>query len=168
VTLMLTQSEESGRLAAFCHLQEEEDQAAVNYLLETLQTEFEAQPRLDPDASLVVGSPVVVKSDVDQTCYRGLVLTQNAAGMSVLLMDFGNILQASRKKVVPMWPAASDWKSFGLQLSGEKVAGLETVLGTPVKAFVEPSTTGAVCAVKIPALENHIFDVFPWFSIRYG
>ena len=173
VSLMLSQSDNAVRLAALCRLVEE-DQEAINYLLDTLQSEYDDHNQLMAETDRTapsVGSPVVAWSDVDDTCYRGVVLANPAgtAQSTVLQMDFGNILEVSQANIFHMWPAAGDTKSFGLQLVSivPLTASLESVLGMPVKAVVVPGKAETGVAVRIPALGDHVFDIFPWFAIRY-
>jgi hypothetical protein len=74
--------------------------------------------------------------------------------------------------IVRIWPAASQWKAFGLQLKPGGTAQplsqlLGPVLGNPINGFVVPGAVGTAVAIKIPVLGDQVFDVFPWFALRF-
>jgi hypothetical protein len=73
--------------------------------------------------------------------------------------------------IIRIWPAASKWKAFGLQLQPVGTAQplsqlLKPVLGSPIKGFVVPGAVGTAVAIKIPVIGDQVFDVFPWFAFR--
>jgi hypothetical protein len=110
-----------------------------------------------------------------------MVLATPAAksgSVSVIQIDFGNVLEVPLANVVKMWPSAGKLPSFGLQMrsiAGETMAAkLESFLGSPVLGEVIPGEVipgGAAekqLAMKVPVLGNHVFDVFPWCVLRFS
>ncbi len=108
--LIVLNSADTDRAAAFCQIQGKDDEA-VEYILDTLPTEFAAKQRQQQqqkqqqlgtgmegrgEAALAVGDIVVVHCAMEGTCYRGVVLELPGGGQAevpVLQMDFGTVVK---------------------------------------------------------------------------
>ena len=100
VTLMLSPADEH-QAAVFCQ-SPERDRDSVEYLLNTMQHEFHAHLREAVGGggdALAVGDAVVALSDMDDVCYRGVILALPDNGrlrIPVLQIDFGNVIKVNR------------------------------------------------------------------------
>ncbi len=104
--LIVFNNADTDRAAAFCQIQGKDDEA-VEYILDTLQTEFAARQQQQllqqlgtgmegrGKAALAVGDSVVVHCAMEGTCYRGVVLELpgGQAKVPVLQMDFGTVVK---------------------------------------------------------------------------
>jgi hypothetical protein len=102
--LIVLNNADTDRAAAFCQIQGKDDEA-VEYILETLPTEFAARQQQQQlgtgmegrgETALAVGDIVVVHCAMEGTCYRGVVLELPGGGQAevpVLQMDFGTVVK---------------------------------------------------------------------------
>jgi hypothetical protein len=108
--LIVLNSANTERAAAFCQIQGKDDEA-VEYILDSLPTEFAARQQQQQlgtgmegrgEAALAVGDSVVVHCAMEGTCYRGVVLELpgGQAEVPVLQMDFGTVVKVKIKKLL--------------------------------------------------------------------